>query len=463
MDDGLAYSHERAGGEDRDGRQPPTGTDKSPNGRDSHSHSSSSTTGEDTGHRRSLSGGLLSRLSFLSPVQGHGSGAIAELAPAPHDDEAEKKGDATTAGWQQQQKKPRRRKGSLRKTALLGTGKMRLEGREWRERPESGRTGYGAQRQHQEQQPHSKPTGVGGDVFGDGADGDSSSSAETTPTQNSFRNEAVPSPPSPPSPPSSSCSSSGQWPLRIKTNGNGTHTNGKPPSSTKDQNNNTDNNFSSLPPIATSPTPADTSTTDDEDVLTFPRHPLSSTPVTLLPAPPGRKPSFGDGGSGTVSSLSRRKSGNVTGAKNKENNPSTTPTTTPPPATSGTTTTTSPLSSASPTTPLIPPLTITPPTPSPTSEWDYAETAWWGWVVLTTTWLVFVVGMGSCLGVWSWAWDVGETPYAPPELEDDPTLPITGYYPALMILTGVMAWVWVVVAWIGMKYFRHAKISGEDG
>lgn len=95
-------------------------------------------------------------------------------------------------------------------------------------------------------------------------------------------------------------------------------------------------------------------------------------------------------------------------------------------------------------------------------EWDYSETEWWGWVVLVVTWIVFVVGMGSCLEVWSWAWDVGQTPYAPPELEDDPTLPIVGYYPALIILTAVMAWVWVVVAWVGMKYFKHAKIQGDD-
>lgn len=93
---------------------------------------------------------------------------------------------------------------------------------------------------------------------------------------------------------------------------------------------------------------------------------------------------------------------------------------------------------------------------------DYADTEWWGWIILIVTWLVFVVGMGSCFEVWSWAWDVGETPYAPPELEDDPTLPIVGYYPALIILTGVMSWVWVVVAWVGMKYFKHANISGED-
>lgn len=101
------------------------------------------------------------------------------------------------------------------------------------------------------------------------------------------------------------------------------------------------------------------------------------------------------------------------------------------------------------------------PSSSP-SEWDYSETRWWGWLILAVTWIVFVVGMGSCFEVWSWAWDVGETPYAPPELEDDPTLPIVGYYPALIILTTVMAWVWVTIAWVGMKYFKHANISGDE-
>ncbi|KAL6234487.1 hypothetical protein BDW75DRAFT_212350 [Aspergillus navahoensis] len=95
-------------------------------------------------------------------------------------------------------------------------------------------------------------------------------------------------------------------------------------------------------------------------------------------------------------------------------------------------------------------------------SWDYSETEWWGWIILIVTWLVFVVGMGSCFGVWSWAWDVGETPYAPPELEDDPTLPIVGYYPALIVLTAVMSWVWVIIAWVGMKYFKHANITGDD-
>lgn len=110
------------------------------------------------------------------------------------------------------------------------------------------------------------------------------------------------------------------------------------------------------------------------------------------------------------------------------------------------------------------PLATLPPSipSSPPSEWDYSETRWWGWIILLVTWVVFVVGMGSCFEVWSWAWDVGETPYAPPELEDDPTLPIVGYYPALIVLTCVMAWVWVTIAWVGMKYFKHANISGEE-
>ncbi|KAK6395653.1 hypothetical protein LTR65_010672 [Meristemomyces frigidus] len=90
---------------------------------------------------------------------------------------------------------------------------------------------------------------------------------------------------------------------------------------------------------------------------------------------------------------------------------------------------------------------------------DYTETEYWGWIILFATWLTFTIGMGSCLDIWSWAWDVGETPYAPPELEDDATLPIVGYYPALMVLTGVVAWCWITVAWLGMKYFRHAKIE----
>ncbi|KAL7276673.1 hypothetical protein RUND412_000333 [Rhizina undulata] len=90
-----------------------------------------------------------------------------------------------------------------------------------------------------------------------------------------------------------------------------------------------------------------------------------------------------------------------------------------------------------------------------------ADTAYWGWVVFGVTWIVFVVGMGSVLGVWEWAWDVGESPFPDSTVynDDEGAFPIPGYYPALMILTCIMAWVWVVAAWVGMKYFKHAKIQ----
>ncbi len=73
---------------------------------------------------------------------------------------------------------------------------------------------------------------------------------------------------------------------------------------------------------------------------------------------------------------------------------------------------------------------------------DYSETEWWG-MDHTHCDLDGVCGWhGLVSGHLELGMDVGETPYAPPELEDDPTLPIVGYYPALMVMTGVMAWVW---------------------
>ncbi|KAI9867862.1 MAG: hypothetical protein M1813_007684 [Trichoglossum hirsutum] len=469
MDYGLLYSHERAGDDDDDGEQALPATGRSPNGKNNRS----GTTDGDTGHKRSLSGNLLSRLSFLSPIPGRGSDQVAATAERDPQLSGLRGGGVTGGGGamsavlqQQQQKKSRRRKGSLRKTALLGTGKLRLEGREWRERMglESGRPGHGPQRQHLEQ-THLGPSGEDGGGFGGQADNGILSSVETTPTQNSFCHETgLPSSSSS----SSSSSALGSWPLRIITS-SGSYADRN---SSQDHQINSDNTtttiFSSPSTAATSPTPADTSTTDDEDILTFPRHPPSTAPTALLPTLLGKKTPLSEGGNTTGSGLSRRKSGNNGTTKN--NNGSSNNGLLTPPLPTATSTSKQqqqqqPPTSATPPTVLpTPSTTITPPPPSTSSsEWDYTETSHWGWVLLTTTWLVFVIGMGSCFSIWSWAWDVGETPYAPPELEDDPTLPITGYYPALIILTGVMAWVWVVVAWIGMKYFRHAKISGEDG
>ncbi|CZT52044.1 uncharacterized protein RSE6_13283 [Rhynchosporium secalis] len=327
-----------------------------------------------SGHKRSLSGNILSKLSFLRASaddnQDHdGAGPSSE-----YDGEISPKKSGRAMAVAVQQQKTRRRKGSLRKAALLGRGAQR-EKKELRASP------------------------LENDLdLAYGTDG----TISPTSTEKSHWNSGL------------GLGLSDTAP-RPSIEGYASRSNDILLSS-----------ITTLPmgtedraPTATSPTLTYTST-DEDDILSIRNHGiLAARPGTMMSS---ASDSYFSPGSG---SLTRRRSGN------REK---------------------SPLSLGG---------LAASPLPVHDDEWDYAETEWWGWVVLIVTWIVFVTGMGSCLGVWSWAWDVGETPYAPPELEDDPTLPIVGYYPALIILTSVMAWVWVVVAWVGMKYFRHAKISGD--
>ena len=323
-------------------------------------------------HKRSVSGSLLSRLSFLRTAsdQGRGDGTTKE-AVAPSGGAAGNGGGLPLSGGRSamaeaQAHGKRRRKGSLRKTVL----------------------------------------GKGRDGKSSGMKKSPLSSANATPVQTPLQEQALTprasadlsSPVSPDSPPS--------WPFR-------TLSRVSIPSIRS--------SIASVDPASSaaslvSPTVPTDASTDDED-LVLPRMPL----LRQIPS----TTSFGDSYFPIQDPVRR-----MFGSRAR-----------------------SPLASA--------PESMAG-TPPADEGWDYSETAFWGYVILVVTWLVFVVGMGSCFGVWSWAWDVGETPYAPPELEDDPTLPIVGYYPALLVLTCVMAWVWVVVAWVGMKYFRHADFKGDD-
>jgi Phosphatidylinositol N-acetylglucosaminyltransferase subunit Y len=334
-----------------------------------------------SGHKRSPSGGTLSKLSFLrasaeDDQQANGQSG-SESFPGYEPTSPRKTGRAMAIAVQQH--KTRRRRGSLRKAALLGRG---------------------AQRERKELEVSPLNMNVPPDIYG--ADGSGSPTERFLPVQGQDvsldLSDVTPRP------------SMDGYANRIDNNISPPYPSPSPsPGDALTRSQTT----------STSPAPTYASTTDDEDILSIPKHlsalhngvPLSSGSDSYFPH-------------GSSSSLNRRRS---------TQKPS------------------SPLSLGLSTNPL----------PVPDADWDYSETEWWGWVVLIVTWIVFVTGMGSCLGVWSWAWDVGETPYAPPELEDDPTLPIVGYYPALIILTAVMAWVWVVVAWVGMKYFRHAKITGD--
>lgn len=330
-------------------------------------------------HRRTISGNIFSKLSLLrSRSTAERSSSLdrtnyGEDSPLP----------SGSLALVQQNGKTRKRKGSLRKTALLGKGKL------------------------------------GGDRKGSDAKSKSPLSSPQFPKENG-KTPAI-----------ATQETDTDATPRTSQDYEGPVLSGSPPKWTfptsKASLSSVRSSEPSVEPLSsrasiTSPTlPTDQSTTDDEDqALSFPKLPFVAT----------RKPASSSGDSYFLPQQplrSRR-------ATNRMKSPL---------ATQPQSLTSSPVVGE--------------------EEWDYSETAYWGYVILIITWLVFVVGMGSCFDVWSWAWDVGETPYAPPELNDDPTLPIVGYYPALMVLTSVMAWVWVVVAWVGMKYFRHAEGPGDDG
>ena len=355
--------------------------------------------GSPGGHRKSLSGGL-SQFSFFrssssSEHGGHGSKSTPPTSPIKRDfapPSSPRAGPAMAVAVQQ--KSMRKRKGSLRKTAILGTGKLRTDGREQR-----GSSGLENARSVDED---------GGDGF---ATDSATLSAPLRPVSPvdmpTPRPSAVP-PPVPmvthpvhgdPSKISASTTESQSLARNLPFPTNNLQGTAQSTASTTSDDESPTSTHPPLPPSITKDALRDITDSyfpPQPRVLPRPRPttPKSRSPLATLP------PAIPSSAAAAVASVQQ-------------------------------------------------------------VEWDYSETRWWGWLILFVTWIVFVVGMGSCFEVWSWAWDVGETPYAPPELNDDPTLPIVGYYPALMILTSVMAWVWVVVAWVGMKYFKHANISGE--
>ncbi|KAK2755117.1 hypothetical protein FQN54_006646 [Arachnomyces sp. PD_36] len=389
---------------------------------------SGSTGSNGGGHKRSFSGSLLSRLSFLrmnqvneeennNDVEKERGGVDETDADADEVGSSSSGGPGATAAAggtstviqrRQSLRKTRRRKGSLRKTALLGTGGvLRLEGRDKR----------GAA---------SRSLEISTDDAGhdDDEDGPSHLAIDTTSSAATPR-------------PMYEAQQSG-WPL--PNTGDGSSLN---KSSLREQD---------------SLTAGGRSFTHHNDVTSLAHLKANTASTTSLNSLNGA-PTTSTTASSIAASLGIPTPSSSSESYFPLNKDSTTTTNTnnanmslrPRPSHHRAK---SPLSTHHPIESTLPPTT--------SEIWDYSETEWWGWIILVVTWLVFVVGMGSCFDVWSWAWDVGETPYAPPELEDDPTLPIVGYYPALIILTAVMAWVWVVVAWVGMKYFRHANISGED-
>ncbi|KAL2828443.1 hypothetical protein BDW59DRAFT_49512 [Aspergillus cavernicola] len=364
-----------------------------------------------SGHKRSSSGSLLSRLSFLRMMQASQNPSERVHPGLEADDDRDDLGSSLRGGRAMstalQQRRTRRRRGSLRKTALLGT---RFDFRDKKaSRPPVdvvGQPQLQPQAQHQQLPPPPIPTHTRMRSFADpvspndgyipgqpaGREGLGENSTSTWTLMDApqrSRNTSV-------------SSSKHVQPIRSKESLIG-----------------------------------EDNTTDDEDIVSFP--PRKSVGAVSTPFHSSSVTSSNSGGAGLHLPTPTSSSDSYYSLQADQKYRAT-------------------LRAKSPLATHAVDITGS----QEAMGWDYSETEWWGWIILIVTWLVFVVGMGSCFGVWSWAWDVGETPYAPPELEDDPTLPIVGYYPALIILTAVMSWVWVVVAWVGMKYFKHANITGDD-
>ena len=403
---------------------------------------SSPASSKGVGHRRSISGSILAKLNLLRtgddgerpksrdrpPSAGKDKEPTSPRSIKPGristDDDATptspvsppRNESAMAAALKQQQQKTRKRKGSLRKTALLGTKRFASEGRE-RRNSLLQRSPSSKKDTNQVTFPPVAAPVAPEEAFD--SDFTSTSAMPDFDVAGGFPPQSLRRQFSYESPVAASSSDSG-WsePAAVTAARLSLVTDAKPlPAAAGEAKLSSPLDLKSPTSVSQTSQTSYASTTDDDDVLTFDR-PANSFPAqnTAFQKPIGSTATsyFPSEASLTVP---RRRS-----TKSRS----------------------SPLSHAS--------------YPDPEPH-DYTETEYWGWVILFVTWLVFSVGMGSCLEVWSWAWDVGETPYAPPELEDDPTLPIVGYYPALMVLTGVVAWVWITVAWVGMKYFRHAKIE----
>ncbi|ANB15592.1 hypothetical protein AWJ20_3223 [Sugiyamaella lignohabitans] len=90
----------------------------------------------------------------------------------------------------------------------------------------------------------------------------------------------------------------------------------------------------------------------------------------------------------------------------------------------------------------------------------------WGWTILVSSSLIFIVGILSVVGILDWNEGkllTGSDPaisYA--DYESLTGLPIPNYYPSIVVLLGVVAWVWCIVSWMGMKFFRHSKGGGRS-
>lgn len=86
----------------------------------------------------------------------------------------------------------------------------------------------------------------------------------------------------------------------------------------------------------------------------------------------------------------------------------------------------------------------------------------YGWAILFATWTIVILGITSVMGMWDSYLE--SFLYAPiprdlpsGKFEKETGYPIQNYYPCLIFVTFIASWVWCIISWMGMKFFRHTK------
>lgn len=88
---------------------------------------------------------------------------------------------------------------------------------------------------------------------------------------------------------------------------------------------------------------------------------------------------------------------------------------------------------------------------------DHRSLVAYGWVILIGTWVIVILGISSMLGTWD-SFFLGVTPPVDSSsYEKETGFPIAGYYPCLIFMTFIASWVWCIISWMGIKFFRHTK------
>lgn len=95
----------------------------------------------------------------------------------------------------------------------------------------------------------------------------------------------------------------------------------------------------------------------------------------------------------------------------------------------------------------------------------------YGYLIIISAWLMFIVSVGTILNLWDWCFKVRpdylrqfeEIPWMALVLQQvyEQNKVVENYYLLCFVLNFVILWIWAVVSWISMKLFRHSKGGGS--